>query len=351
MIRIGIAGLGFMGMVHYLSYAKLRGAKVAAICEMNKKRLTGDWRGIQGNFGPAGKKMNLTGVSTTTSLDDMLEDPQLDLIDITLPPAMHADLAIKAMRAGKHVFSEKPMALSTADCGRMLRTAKSTGKQLFIGHVLPFFPEYAWALKIVRSGKYGKLRGGSFKRVISDPSWLPHFWVAQNSGGPMLDLHVHDAHFIRLLFGMPSAVVTHGRLRGELAEYWNTHFCYDQKNYAVHATSGVIAQQGRSFTHGFEIHLEKATLTFEFAVFGKEGKYLCPPTLINDKGRAIPAKLSGGDPMDSFATELSEVVKSVRQGRSSEILNPTLASDAILLCHKQTQSLIRGRSVKISNRN
>ena len=347
MIRVGIAGLGFMGMVHYLSYEKVRGAKVAAICEMNKKRLTGDWRDIQGNFGPAGKKMDLSGVNTTTSFDEMLADPQIDLIDITLPPAMHASFAIKAMRAGKHVFCEKPMALSTTDCAKMLRASKSTGKQLFIGHVLPFFPEFAWALKAVRSGKYGKLLGGSFKRVISYPQWLSNYWSAKHIGGPMLDLHVHDAHFIRLLFGMPTAVITNGRQRGELAEYWNTQFCYDKPKYAVQATSGTIAQQGRAFTHGFEIQLEKATLAFDFAVIGKEAKYLCPPTLFDNKGQAKAVKLGSGDPMDSFVSEIKEVLTCVRQDRESSILDSNFARDAILLCHKQTQSLARGRSVKI----
>ncbi|MCA9229877.1 MAG: Gfo/Idh/MocA family oxidoreductase [Planctomycetales bacterium] len=347
MIRVGIAGLGFMGMVHYLSYEKLRGAKVVAICETNKKRLTGDWRDIKGNFGPAGKQMGLSGISTYTSLDDMLADPGIDMVDITLPPSLHADMACRAMRAGKHVFCEKPMALNASDCVRMVRTSQSTGKQLFIGHVLPFFPEYAWALKTVQSGKHGKLLGGSFKRVISDPAWLPHFWSAEHTGGPMLDLHVHDAHFIRLLFGMPSAVITHGRQRADLAEYWNTLFCYDKPNYTVTAASGTIAQQGRSFTHGFEIHLEKATLAFEFAVMGDEAKYLCPPTLFDDKGKAKPAKLGDGDPMNSFAAEIQEVVGCIRQQRESTILNSDLARDAILLCHKQSQSLGRGRIVKI----
>ncbi len=347
MIRVGIAGLGFMGMVHYLSYEKLRGVKVAAIGETNKKRLKGDWRDIQGNFGPAGKMMDLSGIDTYTSLDQMLEDPNLDMIDITLPPAMHADLAIKAMKAGKHVFCEKPMSLNAADCGRMLRASQSTGKHLFIGHVLPFFPEYAWALKAARSGKHGKLLGGAFKRVISDPLWIRNFWSAEHVGGPMLDLHVHDAHFIRLLFGMPSSVVTHGRQRDGLAGYWNTQFCYDKTQTAVNATSGTIDQQGRPFLHGFEINFERATLVFEFAVIGKEGKYLCEPTIFDNKGKAKPAKLSGGDPMDSFATEIREVVACLRQDRPSTILDSDLARDAILLCHKQTQSLLRGRSVKI----
>ena len=52
MLRIGIAGIGFMGMIHFLSYRKVPGAKVRALCETDEKRLAGDWRGIQGNFGP-----------------------------------------------------------------------------------------------------------------------------------------------------------------------------------------------------------------------------------------------------------------------------------------------------------
>ena len=159
MIRVGIAGLGFMGMVHYLTYEKIRGVKVAAIAEMNKKRLTGDWRDIQGNFGPKGTMMDLSGVDTYTSLDEMLADPNLDLIDITLPPAMHADLAIKAMKAGKHVFCEKPMSLKAADCDRMLKASQKTGKRLFIGHVLPFFPEYSWALKAAPERKVWQSSG------------------------------------------------------------------------------------------------------------------------------------------------------------------------------------------------
>jgi predicted dehydrogenase len=347
MMRVGIAGLGFMGMVHYLTYEKLRGVQVAAIGEVNKKRLAGDWRDIQGNFGPAGQQMDLSQVATYDSLDAMLANPDLDLIDITLPPALHAEVAIAAMQAGKHVFSEKPMAMRAADCQRMIRTSEQTGKRLFVGHVLPFFPEYDWALKIVQSGKYGKLLGGYFKRVISDPSWLTHYWSAEQVGGPMLDLHVHDAHFIRLLFGMPSAVVTQGRQRGELPEHWNTQFSYADSGYTVLATSGTIPQQGRAFNHAFEIHLEKATLTFDFAVIGGEGKYLCPPTLLDSQGKTKLAKLGDGDPMAAFAAELREVATCVKQDRDSEILNSELARDAIVLCNKQTQSLRQGRSVKL----
>lgn len=347
MIRVGIAGVGFMGMIHYLSYQKLKDAKVVALCEQNEKRLTGDWRDIKGNFGPAGQMMDLSGISTYTRLEEMLADDAVDVVDITLPPSLHADIAVNALAQGKHVFTEKPMAMTVDDCDRMVAAAKQANRQLMVGHVLPFFPEYAWALKLIRGGEYGKLVGGSFRRVISDPQWLANYWVADQVGGPMLDLHIHDAHFIRLAFGMPTSVVTRGSRKNGLAKNWHSLFDYKDAGYAVHATSGTIDQQGRGFDHGFEIHLEKATLLFEFAVLGGEGRYLCEPTLLDSQGNATPAKLSGGDPMDGFEAEVREVTTCIEQNRTSDILGCGLARDAILLCRKQSESLAKGEPVRI----
>ena len=153
-----------------------------------------------------------------------------------------------------------------------------------IGHVLPFFPEYDWALGLVRSGEFGPLRGGAFRRVIAEPKWNKNFWSPEEIGGPMLDLHVHDAHFIRLLFGMPQEVVSCGSTRGGVPEFWHSQFRFANRDLVVAATCGTIPQQGRPFTHGFEIHLEKATLAFDFAVIGGAGQYLCKPTLFDDAG-------------------------------------------------------------------
>ena len=63
MVRIGIVGIGFMGMIHFLAYKKLKQAKVAAIVSRDERKLAGDWRGIQGNFGPPGGMTDLSGVA------------------------------------------------------------------------------------------------------------------------------------------------------------------------------------------------------------------------------------------------------------------------------------------------
>ena len=347
MIRVGIAGIGFMGMTHFNAYKKLRGVKVAALCEKNfPERLAGDWRAIKGNFGPQGTMMDLKGIAQYAEFDEMIADPNLDIIDICLPPAAHPAAAIAALKAGKNVLCEKPIALKPADANRMVEAAKKAGKILSIGHVLAFFPEYNFAYKAAQSGKYGKLLGGHFKRIISDPVWMKDFYDPDKCGGPMMDLHVHDAHFIRLMCGMPTAVQSAGTMRGEVVERFSTQFIYDPPRM-ITATSGVIDQQGRPFTHAYEIYFEKATMFFEFAGLSEGGNIATPLTVLLSNGKILRPALGSGDPVEAFDAELTEVVRAVRTNTPSPLLDGQLARDAVILCQKQTESVRRGRPVKV----
>lgn len=349
MVRTGIVGVGFMGWIHYLAYQKTKGVKLAAIATRDPKKLAGDWRDIKGNFGPPGEQIDLGKVGRYESVDQLLADPQVDVVDICLPPHLHAPVAIKALAAGKHVFCEKPLGLTAADCQKITAAGEKYGKLVLVGQVLPFFAEYAYARKLIASGKYGKLLGGNFKRVISDPLWIKDFYDPRTVGGPLVDLHVHDAHLIRLLFGMPTSLISQGRMRGEVVEFCNTQFSFDDPSLVVSATSGVVNQQGRSFTHGFEIHLEKATLQYELAfVAGEAAPRLVPLTIFDSKGAAIVPDVGNGDPLLAFEAEIKEVAASVKSGKPSLVLGGDLARDAVILCQKQTDSVKKGgRPVKV----
>lgn len=348
MLRIGLVGIGFMGWIHYLSYRKTKGVKLAAVCTRDERKLGGDWREIKGNFGPPGEHVDLGGVTKYADFDKLLADPAIDLVDICLPPNLHAEASIAALKAGKHVFVEKPMGLTAAECDRIMQAAAKAKRQVLVGQCLPFLPEYAYARKAIDSGKYGKLLGGHFKRVISDPLWLKDFWDPKKVGGPLVDLHVHDAHFIRLLFGMPTAVTSQGRMRGETVEYCVSQFQFADRSLVVTSASGVINQQGRPFTHGFEMHLEKATLYFDLAVVAGGTLQITPLTVVNGKGKAEQPKLPPGDPMlSAFDAEIKEVAQSVSSGKPSPLLSGALARDAIVLCHKQTQAVKSAKTVKV----
>ena len=90
---------------------------------------------------------------------ELLADPQVDLVDLCVPNDEHARLAIRALEAGKHVLVEKPIALTTADADAMVAAARASGKLLMVAHVLPFFPEFAFAAEAVAIGPLRRRSG------------------------------------------------------------------------------------------------------------------------------------------------------------------------------------------------
>ena len=334
-----------MGWIHYLAYRQRDDIQVVALCTRDQAKLDGDWTSIQGNFGPPGEQVDTTAMSKYQQLDELLADTELDLIDVCLPPNLHKSVCLAALEAGKHVFCEKPLALNAEDCDLLVGAAEQAGRQLLVGHVLPFMPEFEFLYNAVQQGAYGKLLGGRFERVISDPLWLKDFYDLEKVGGPLIDLHVHDAHLIRLLFGMPTSVTSQGRLRGETVEYCNTFFHFDDPALVVSATSGVLNQQGRPFMHGFEVHFEEATVQFQFAGYLDEPETNQLKVLIpGEEGGVERPNLGDGDPVKSFEKEIGEVVKSLQTGVASPLLSGQLARDAITLCQRQTDS-VRSRQV------
>src|SRR5262245_20347630 len=242
MVRIGIVGIGFMGMIHYLAARKVQGAQVTAICSRDRKKLAGDWRSIRGNFGPPGEMMDLSAIKKYETLDALLADRDIDMVDVCNPTNLHPETAIKALQAGKHVLVEKAIALRPEDADAMLDAARKAGKLLMVAHVLPFFPEFAWAAEAIRSGRYGKVVGGHFKRVIARPDWSAEIGDASKTGGPAVDLHIHDTHFIGLVCGVPKRVSASGVEEKGAVQYLTTQYLYGPGGPAVSCSSGAVAQ-------------------------------------------------------------------------------------------------------------
>lgn len=340
MVRIGIVGIGFMGRIHYLAAQRLGGAKVAAVCSRDPAKLAGDWRNTRGNFGPEPGQVDLTGVKTYAAYADMLADPDIDLVDICTVTDQHTPLALQALAAGKHVLVEKAIALSPADADAMVAAAKKAGKLLMVAHVLPFFPEFKFAAEAVRGGRYGKLLGAHFKRVIAVPDWSADIADAAKTGGPAVDLHIHDTHFIGLLCGVPKEVFAVGTVQNGAVTYLTTSYLYGPGGPAVTCSSGAVCMAGRPFTHGYEIYLEKASLVYDAGG---------PPlTLLTADGKATPPELAGGgDPLAAFTDELQAAADGVRSGTEPDLLSGQLARDALVLCHRECESVKTGRVVAV----
>src|SRR5207302_528037 len=158
----------------------------------------------------------------------------------------------RALEAGKHVLVEKAIALEPDDADTMVLIAAKTGQLLMVAHVLPFFPEFAYAAEAIRSGRWGRVLGAHFKRVISKPDWSAEIGDAAKTGGPAIDLHIHDTHFIGLVCGVPAKVFSTGVVEDNAVAYLTTQYLYGAGGPAVTCSSGALAMKGRPFVHGYE---------------------------------------------------------------------------------------------------
>ncbi len=341
MIRIGIVGLGFMGWIHYLGARGLNNAQLAAVCSRDKKKLAGDWTSIRGNFGPPGEMVDLSAIKRYDSLAALLADPDIDLIDVCNPTHLHPETAVVALKAGKHVLVEKAIALTPEQADGMLAAAKQANRLLMVAQVLPFFPEFAYAAEVTRDGRFGKLLGGHFKRVISRPDWSAEIGDAAKTGGPAIDLHIHDTHFIGLLAGVPRAVYSTGVLEKDAVQYLTTQYIYGPGGPSITCSSGAVAMPGRPFVHGYEIYFEKATLVYESGT--------CPLTLLGADGKSSQPPIAGsGDPIVSFTREIQTAVDGIAAGKSPDLLSGQLARDALVMCYKECESVRTGKIVAMS---
>jgi predicted dehydrogenase len=348
MVKIGIVGVGFMGMVHYLAVAKAAGARVVALCSRDPRKLAGDWTNIQGNFGPRGSQMDLSGVTLYREFEALLADPEIDLVDLCVPNGAHAGMAIQALKAGKHVLVEKPIALQTADADAMVAAAAAAGKMLMVGHVLPFLPEFAFAVEAVQSGRYGTLRAAHLMRVISKPDWSSEVADPEQSGGPAIDLHIHDTHFIGLICGVPRAVHSRGVLENGAVVHLITQYFYDTPNLAVSCVSGALSQAGRPFAHGFELYFDRATVVYEFANLGGRAHLAMPLSVVLPDGTVTQPELGSGDPVDSFTKEITVAAEAIASGRESERLSGKLAGQALKLCLAEIESVKTRKVIELA---
>jgi predicted dehydrogenase len=341
MVRVGIIGIGFMGVTHYKALQNVKGARVTAISTRNARKLSGDWSDIQGNFGGSGGVQDLSRIARYENHEDLIADDKVDVVDICLPTHLHREVTIAALQAGKHVLVEKPIALSLKDADAMIAAAEKAQRMLMVGQVLRFFPAFAEARAIATEGKYGKLLGAHLKRIISMPAWATddHFTDVSKSGGPAIDLHIHDTDFVHYLAGVPQRVQSSGVVAPNGAvTYVQTQYLYEGNSPCITAQSGAIAMPGLMFEHGYDVYLEKATLRFNNLATGED------VVLYTADGKQ---KSYRPRRKEAFAAQLQHVADCVASGKVSEIVAAPLARQSLAVCLKEQQAVLSGRAVKV----
>ncbi len=335
MINVGLIGVGGIAGAHLPAYATLDSAQVVALCDKDPVRARGEGREIPLNIPTGGG----TAVQAKAYLDyrELVADAEVEAVDICLPTDLHADVAVAALEAGKHVLCEKPMALTVAECDRMIAAAAQSGRMLMVAHCVRFWPEYLALKAEIASGNLGELLSAGFTRIGGMPAWSYENWFADpaRSGGAILDLHVHDADFVRYLFGTPQSVSSLGVENGNGITHVLTDYRYaDGKK--VYAEGGWFLSTQFPFQMTFMVRCERGGIVMD----GARG----PLTVYPDAGEAYQPALPE---CDGYRNEIRYFLECVANGVQPEIVTAFDARETIRMIHAEMASVRSGAPVAL----
>ena len=228
----------------------------------------------------------------------------------------------------------------------MMETAEAEKCFLFCGQILPWFSDFGYGLSRIREAQklgsaypWGKLRSIQLYRHVNfqNPTTLPE--NLDLTGGPIVDLFVHDAHFLSLPFGPPKFVRATGTVRDGVVTYGKIHFGYaGQKGEVPHVVSdcGAILHGKDGFRHGCALGFDGGTLTF-----GSDGP--APNFWSSESGWYEEVKIPSATALDAFVAQLSRALD-VIEGKESDpsALSAAAATNALAICYAAKESILKG---------
>jgi len=345
-IKVGIIGLGFMGTTHFQIHQNLGKSEIIAIADINEKKLSGDWSSVVGNIGDFdySKPINLDGIKTYNDAMDLINNPEVEMVDICVPTFLHERFALAALKNNKHVLCEKPIGRNLNEARRITEEAERSAKFFSNGLCVRYWPEYRHAYELYSSGKLGKVKSAVFKRVspsIHGNSWEDWFMKSDLSGAALLDLHLHDTDLVRYFFGKPDSVTSFG-LKGFRSDSGIDHVVtnYNFNNGTlIMAEGGWDAAKSTPFEMSFQIVCEKGTLRLS------EQGY----KVIYEDGRVEEPKPVSDVLPTGWHVEIDYFLSSIINNTKPEkYLTIREMRDSMAIIEAEELSIKENRSVKIS---
>lgn len=296
-LRVGVVGAGMIAGCHVRAFTATPGVRVVAVADPR-----------------ADKAALLAGTVQASACADLEEVLALDvdIVTVCTPPATHADLAVRAIEAGRHVLCEKPLAGSLAGCRRILEAARATDAVVMVGHVSRFERDHRAAKDLVDSGHVGEVAMMAHSMTSSVPGWSEAGWLTDPalSGGPLLDLSVHSFDYLAWLCGSEAV-----RVNAVAADTPAGPATYTMAT--VRYASGAMGQVEGSWAHpesrGFRIDVE---------VTGTEGRISWDSAgLLGGAIRTSDGRTTWLDPLgeSGFGREVAALARAVREGGPSPV--------------------------------
>lgn len=183
-IKVGIVGCGLIAKLRHIpAYRKMKNVEVLAVCDLNEELARN-----------TAEEFKIPKYYTNTS--EMFSVENIDIVDICVPPQIHAPIAIEAMESGSNVIMEKPMALKVSDCENMIEVSKRNNVKLSVIHNKNFHSPFIKAKKMVKAGEIGEFVG--MRMFLATPHWdmidLKDHWYHKLPGGVIGETGPHIAY-------------------------------------------------------------------------------------------------------------------------------------------------------------
>jgi len=306
-----------MGATHLKALRDVPGAEIVALYSGDEKKLSGDLSSLPGDLRDP---IDFSAARKYHDLERALADPSAEAVDICLPTYLHDVVAVEALRAGKHVLVEKPMALDGFGADRMTNAARRYKRVLMTAHVLRFSPEYVSLREAVVDGQLGNVRFAVFQRWCAAPNRGEWWRNPDKSGGGVFDLLIHDVDFCLHAFGKPKSVGASGYRDLERGmDFLNAQLFYEHGG-VVGISGGWMEPAGYPWSAAYRVAMEGGTIEYRSAG--------CPPTLFAGSGAGRALSLNGGD---GYRSELQYFAICCRTGTAPELCPPNESADAVKL--------------------
>jgi len=242
--RVAILGAGGISGAHVTALKRVPNVELVAVCDLDEKKA----RALQ----------ELTGAPHVfRDLQTMLEHASPDAVHVLLPPAAHAPAAAACLSAGAHVFVEKPLCVSTAECRDLELAAQRSGRQIGVNHNLTFMPGFLAVLEHIRNCRFGAIEHVTVNFNLAMPRLAagPHnHWMFGGTGNLLYELGVHPLSVIHRLVGGPVHVqaLASGELR--LSNDVRFYHTWQTSMLCERGTAQLLMSVGKAYTNAW-IHI------------------------------------------------------------------------------------------------
>ena len=309
-LRLGVIGGGDFSAYHLDGIAQAPNAVAVAICDLDRER--------------ALEKAAMFGIaadSVYTDYHDLLARDDIDAVTIPLPDQFHKDATVAALRAGKHVLCEKPMALSLDECKEMIRVAKETGKQLMVGQIGRYTPSVLMVKKMVDEGVIGELFmfEREYAHDYSEISGNGAPWRKTPEREPIIGGGCHAVDFLRMIAGNPTEVFAYAN--NKCLTDWPIHDCTMAVMKLPNGVIGkVMTSTGckRNYTSRSVLYGTKGTIICDstnptISLF--KGHFTDDPDFDNYKQRELEVKIPVELNNHNFGGEVGDFCRCILEGK------------------------------------